>query len=194
MKITAIILAAGQSKRMGDENKLLKMWNGFPLIEHVCRSALASECENVIVVSGFQQHEIERCISGYDLNTVHNEDFASGMASSIGVGIQATGKCDAVIILLGDMPGISTQMINQLLETAQGGDAKQIVVSTSDGKRGNPLLWPEYYFDELKSLNGDSGAKQIIAKYHDCIVVVELGRAARFDLDTPQAFKSTEGL
>ncbi len=191
MKITAIILAAGQSKRMGEENKLSKMWNGLPLIEHVCRSALASECENVIVVTGFQQQEIERCLSDYDLNVVHNEDFASGMASSIGVGIQAAGKCDAVIILLGDMPGISTQMINQLLEAAQGGDAKQIVVSTSDGKRGNPLLWPEYYYDELKSLQGDSGAKQIISKYHDRIVEVELGPAARFDLDTPQAFKSS---
>ena len=194
MKITAIILAAGQSKRMGAENKLLKLWNGLPLIEHVCHSALASECENVIVVSGFQRNDIELCLSDYDLNVAHNEDFTSGMASSIGIGIQAAGKCDAIIILLGDMPGISRKMINKLLETAHGGDAKQIVVSTSDGKRGNPLLWPEYYFDELKSLKGDLGAKQIISKYHDRIVEVELGSAARFDLDTPQAFKSTEGL
>ncbi len=191
-KATAIILAAGQSKRMGKANKLLTRWRGKPLLEYVCKAALGSMCERVIVVTGHDQQEVVDALKNENVLITHNKDYASGMASSIKTGLRKVtnfGHCGA-LILLGDMPEITSAMINQIIEAGSASEKDAIIVATSNHQKGNPLLWKGLYFDELFNLKGDKGAKQIISKYPDKIIEVELGSPARFDLDTPQAFQN----
>jgi len=90
--------------------------------------------------------------------------------------------------LLGDMPGITSAMINKLIATSQDNDPDAIIIAICEGKRGNPLLWPKIYFDQLLSLEGDQGARQIISRYDDQIIELELGAGVLFDLDTPESF------
>ena len=192
-KHTAIILAAGQSRRMGEVNKLLCKWRGKMLLHHVCEAALTSNCDNTIVVSGHQRQQIAAALKKpglCQLLLAHNKDYATGMASSIITGIEMAKKIesDAVIVMLGDMPGVTSAMIDKIIDTARSSAPDAIIVSTCDKKRGNPVLWKKHYFDELLMLKGDIGARQILNHYQDKIVEVELGQMTRFDLDTPQAF------
>jgi molybdenum cofactor cytidylyltransferase len=190
LETTAIILAAGQSKRMGKANKLLTLWHGKPLLEYVCKAALGSVCERVIVVTGHDQRDIKNALKNENVFFTHNKDYASGMASSIKAGLREVTNSGhrGALILLGDMPEITSTMINQIIEAGSASEKDAIIVSTSNHRRGNPLLWKELYFEELQKLKGDKGASQIISKYQDKIIEVELGSPARFDLDTPQAF------
>ncbi|MCF6322453.1 MAG: nucleotidyltransferase family protein [Rhizobiaceae bacterium] len=188
--IAAIILAAGQSKRMGAQNKLLAMWQDKPLLQHVCEAVSGSACSQMIIVTGHEQAKVNEAVKQFNVTIAHNDDYATGMASSIKAGIQraAAGGCEAVIILLGDMPEITTSMINQLIWAGDKKGKDAIIVAACEGKRGNPVLWPRRYFDELQRLDGDQGARQIMGKFEGNIVEVELGKAARYDLDTPEAF------
>jgi molybdenum cofactor cytidylyltransferase len=189
-KTTAIILAAGQSKRMGSTNKLLANWRGKTPLEYVCQAALGSNCEATIVVTGHQREQVTQALKGADVEIIYNPDFASGMASSIKTGVSRASQSGsgAIIVLLGDMPGITSRMIDKIIEAGNASEPEAIIVATCGNKKGNPLLWKSSYFNQLLELEGDQGARQIITKYKDKTVELELGVAARFDLDTPEAF------
>lgn len=190
-KVSAIILAAGSSQRMGKENKLLKIWNGRPLIEHVCFEATNSQCNDVVLVTGHQKELVAGAIDKYKLVITNNKQYETGVSSSIKLGIKVAVKLnsDAVLVLLGDMPQITSKMMENVIRTAKNHPIDSIIISTCNGKRGNPVLWPACYFKQLLTLEGDEGARQIMQAHKDKIVTVELGFAARFDLDTPEAFK-----
>ncbi len=192
IKIAAIILAAGRSTRMGTPNKLIAPWRGKTPLEFVCAAATASECDKTIVVTGHQQEPIVEKVSKFEILLAHNPDYKSGMASSIkqGILVAQENDADAVLVLLGDMPGITSAMINKMIAASQNNDPKAIIVATCEGKRGNPLLWPKMYFDQLLSLEGDQGARQIVSRYNDQIIELELGPGVMFDLDTPESFQA----
>ena len=193
-KTAAIVLAAGRSTRMGASNKLLAPWQGKTPLEFVCEAATTSECDITIVVTGHDQTSIVEKTSQFDVLLTHNGDYQSGMASSIrqGILVAEQNEADAVVVLLGDMPGITSTMINEMIATSQNNKLDAIIIATCEGNRGNPLLWPKMYFDQLLCLEGDQGARQIIAGYEDQIVELELGAGVLFDLDTPEAFEAGE--
>ncbi|MCX2724390.1 molybdopterin-binding/glycosyltransferase family 2 protein [Roseibium salinum] len=187
-KIAAIILAAGTSSRMGGPNKLLTQLDGKPLVRHAAEAAAGAGLDQVVVVTGSQADKVGAAVSGLDLACVHNPDFANGMAGSIRTGMNALAPdTDAAIILLGDMPRIDAEMLKQLIEAYRKSETGLIVTATAQGKRGNPVLWDRRFFDALKSLSGDVGARNIIAENPDLVAEVEMGPAARLDLDTPEA-------
>ncbi|MCP4182332.1 MAG: nucleotidyltransferase family protein [Hyphomicrobiales bacterium] len=190
--IAAIILAAGRSTRMGATNKLIAPWQGKTPLEFVCAAATTSKCDKTIVVTGHQQTSIVEKVNSFDVLLTHNSDYRSGMASSIKKGILVAQENDAnaVLVLLGDMPGITSAMINKMIAASQNNDPKAIIVATCEGKRGNPLLWPKMYFDQLLALEGDQGARQIVSRYNDQIIELELGPGVMFDLDTPESFRA----
>ena len=190
-EITAIILAAGSSKRMGIDNKLLRVWQGKPLLAHACHAAIKSQCKSTIVVTGHEENQILKAIDNFEVTFCHNVDFVTGMASSIKTGLRTADQqnCDGVIIMLGDMPKISSTMINQLITAGKNSGDQAIIAPASDGKRGNPLLWKKHYFDRLLEIEGDQGARQIIREFEDKVIEIDLGHQSRFDLDTPQAFE-----
>ena len=191
-QVAAIILAAGRSTRMGGPNKLLAELGRKPLVRTVTEQALASKASGVIVVTGHQAELIEKALHGLDVKFVRNPDFAQGLASSVKAGIAAVpDDVDGAVICLGDMPMISAQLIDRLIEAFAPDRGSLIAVPVSDGRRGNPVLWSRRFFGELMTLDGDIGARHLIEKHSEAVAEVPVkGFGAFLDIDTPQALEA----
>jgi len=192
--VTAIILAAGRSTRMGGPNKLLAELGGKKLVRIVTEQALASRASGVIVVTGHQAAEVEKALQGLDVKFVRNPDFAAGLASSVKAGIAAVpANADGAVVCLGDMPLIDARLIDRLIDAFAPDRGHLIAVPVSDNKRGNPVLWSRRFFNELMTLDGDVGARHLIAKHTEAVAEVTVeGHGAFLDIDTPQALEAAQ--
>ena len=159
--ISAILLAAGQSKRMRGENKLIKKIDGIPLIKHSVENILSSSINELIIVLGYQKEIIEKLINkNKKIKFVFNKDFESGMASSIKVGLNYMSKnAEAFFICLGDMPMVKSDIYNQLIKSR---NQKDILVPTYNNQQGNPVLFSKSMKEKITSIKGDVGAKKIL--------------------------------
>ena len=185
--VHAIVLAAGQSRRMGGINKLLVQHDGMALVRHVVEATRTSRVAGITVVSGFQAQGVIDALKGLEVEYCHNPDFADGMASSLRCGITSVPhNCAGAIILLGDMPRITGAMINRMLDEFEQAQARCIIQATDNGARGNPVVWPAKYFDSLKQISGDVGGRHLIEENTENLIMVELGEAARLDIDNPE--------
>lgn len=189
--IAAIILAAGRSARMGGPNKLLAELNGRPLVRIVAEQVLASKAAGVTVVTGHQADKVREALRGLDVSFVHNPDYAEGLAGSVKAGIAAVpAAADGAVVCLGDMPLVDARLIDRLIEAFAPDRGALIVVPVSDGRRGNPVLWSRRFFAELMTLDGDIGARHLIARHGETVAEVPVAGAGAFlDIDTPQALE-----
>ena len=171
--ISAILLAAGQSKRMDGENKLLKKIKGTPLIKHSVKSILFSSIDELVVVLGYQKEIIEKLIDkNKKIKFIFNKDFESGMASSIKTGLDnLSEETEAFFICLGDMPMVSSDIYNQLIKSK---DNKEIIVPTYKGQQGNPVLFAKSMKEKIMDIAGDIGAKKILELNKDKILNLEI--------------------
>ena len=171
--ISAILLAAGQSKRMDGENKLVKKIQGIPLIKHSVKNILASSIDELIVVLGHQKEIIEKLIDKNEkIKFVFNKDFKSGMASSIKTGLNhLSEKTEAFFICLSDMPMVNHDIYNQLIKSK---DNKEIIVPTYKGQQGNPVLFNKLMKEKIIGITGDAGAKKILELNKDKILNLEI--------------------
>jgi molybdenum cofactor cytidylyltransferase len=190
--VVAIVLAAGRSTRMGGPNKLLAELSGKKLVRIATEQALASKASEVIVVTGHQAELVEQALEGLKVKFVRNPDFAGGLASSVKAGIAAVpDKPDGALVCLGDMPLIDARLIDRLIEAFDPDRGNLIVVPVADGRRGNPVLWSRRFFGELLTLDGDVGARHLIAKHAEAVAEVPVdGESAFLDIDTPQALEA----
>jgi molybdenum cofactor cytidylyltransferase len=192
--IAAIVLAAGQSRRMGGPNKLLARFGREPLIRRTVQNVVASGASPVIVVTGHMAHEIGAALEGIEVELVHNPDFAEGLASSLKTGLgKVPAAAAGALVVLADMPGITTDILRRLISTFQARPRPAIVLPTVAGKRGNPVLWSRDFFPELMAVSGDTGARHVLARHEDAVERVEIGQAAGLDVDTPAALKAAGG-
>jgi molybdenum cofactor cytidylyltransferase len=189
--VEAVILAAGRSTRMGGPNKLLEQLGGKPLVRIVTEQALASKASGVIVVTGHQADQVEKALAGLKVKFVRNPDFADGLASSVKAAIAAVpAAADGAVVCLGDMPLIDARLIDRLIEAFAPDRGNLIAVPVSDGRRGNPVLWSRRFFNELMTLDGDIGARHLIARHGEAVAEVTVeGHGAFLDIDTPQALE-----
>jgi molybdenum cofactor cytidylyltransferase len=190
--VAAIILAAGRSTRMGGPNKLLAELSGKKLVRIATEQALASKASEVIVVTGHQADLVEQALAGLKVKFVRNPDFAGGLAGSVKAGISAVSRdADGAVICLGDMPLIDSGLIDRLIEAFAPDRGNLIVVPVADGRRGNPVLWSRRFFKELMTLDGDIGARHLIARHAEAVADVPVeGNGAFLDIDTPQALEA----
>jgi molybdenum cofactor cytidylyltransferase len=190
--VAAIVLAAGRSTRMGGPNKLLAELDGQKLVRIATEQALASKAAEVIVVTGHQAELVEQALQGLKVKFVRNPDFAGGLASSVKAGIAAVAaSADGAVICLGDMPLTSAKLIDRLIEAFEPDRGHLITVPVSEGKRGNPVLWSRRFFRELMTLDGDIGARHLIARHAEAVAEVPVeGVGAFLDIDTPQALEA----
>ncbi len=128
--------------------------------------------------------------STLDVTLVSNPDYATGLAGSLKAGIRAVpADCDGALILLGDMPRVAAEHVDRLIEAFVAAP-DMIVVPTHEGKPGNPVLWPRRYFPALLQLEGDAGAKRLIAALREHVQEVPMGTSAIFaDVDTPEELR-----
>jgi molybdenum cofactor cytidylyltransferase len=160
--ISAILLAAGLSKRMGGENKLTKEIEGIPLIKRSVKNIIASAVDELIIVLGYQKEIIEKLIDKNEkIKFIFNKNFESGIASSIKTGLNHLSEnTKAFFICLGDMPMVNQKTYNKLIEYKNN---KEIIVPTYKGKQGNPVLFPKSMKKKLiMTIQGDFGAKKIL--------------------------------
>jgi molybdenum cofactor cytidylyltransferase len=171
--LSAILLAAGQSKRMDSENKLTKEIQGTPLIKHSVKNILASSIDELIVVLGYQKEIIEKLIDkNKKIKFVFNKDFESGMASSIKTGLNhLSNNIEAFFICLGDMPMVNSDIYNQLIKSR---NQKNIIVPTYNGQQGNPVLFDKSMKEKVMDITGDVGAKKILELNKDKILNLEI--------------------
>ena len=171
--ISAILLTAGQSKRMNGENKLTKEIKGSPLIKLSVKNILASSINELIVVLGYQKEIIEKLIDKNEkIKCVFNKNFENGMASSIKTGLDhLSEKTEAFFICLGDMPMVGHDIYNQLIKSK---DNKEIIVPTYKGQQGNPVLFDKSMKEKIMDTTGDVGAKKILELNKDKILNLEI--------------------
>ncbi len=190
--VAAVVLAAGRSTRMGGTNKLLAEIDGKPLVRIAVEQALASRANPVVVVTGHQRNEVEVAIAGLDVKLVHNPDYAQGLATSVKAGVAALpASNDGAIVCLADMPQVNAALIDKLVGAFDPASGALVVLPTLEGKRGNPVLWSRRFFPDLMALEGDVGARHLIARYAEAVTEVPVdGLAAFTDVDTPDALQS----
>jgi molybdenum cofactor cytidylyltransferase len=188
-RIGAIVLAAGQSRRMGPQNKLLERVDDIPMVAHAVEAACKSGAEPVVVVTGHERERVVETLAGFDVQFVHNPDYSSGLSGSLSRGLAAlTPDVEGAIVCLGDMPRVNVSHLDRLIAAFDPVEGRSICVPTSQGKRGNPVLFGERFFAEMKDVRGDVGARHLIGEYADEVCEVEMGDAAvLLDVDNPNA-------
>jgi len=167
--ITAILLAAGKSKRMLNENKLCKKFIGLPLICHSVKNILSSSVDELIIVLGHDQKTIRGLIKKNNkVKFVYNNKYETGMASSIKKGIaNLSHKTDAFFICLGDMPLVRPDIYNKLILSLND---HEIVVPNYKNQQGNPVLFSISMKEKIMTLSGDTGAKKILKNNKEKII------------------------
>ncbi len=187
--VAAIILAAGCSHRMGAQNKLLQTIGGVPMVSHVLKAVLASRVKQVIVVTGHEANDIHQLLPTTRVTSVFNPEYKTGMASSLRYGLQAVaGEMSSAMIVLGDMPFVSSTLLDQLIAQFDLEPELDIVAPVREGRRGNPVLWGRRYFERMQELQGDAGARDLLLEYAANVSSVEVNDESIFlDIDSPEA-------
>jgi molybdenum cofactor cytidylyltransferase len=182
-RVEGILLAAGTSDRYGDRNKLLATHDGDPLVRRAVRTLATGPVEAVTVVVGHDADRVADAVSGFGVETVHNDAYATGQASSVRTGVRAIrDRADAVVVALGDMPFVAPSTIETLVDAhaAGVGDA---LAAACEGRRGNPVLFDRRFFDALVDVTGDVGGRELLLRHGRLIETGDPG--VRRDVDVP---------
>ncbi len=197
--ISAVILAAGESRRMGTQNKLLLPIGGEALLVKLVASVCASDVGQVLVVIGHEAEKIRSELNEFPLNFVYNPNFSEGMTTSIKYGVKMVShECDGLLICLGDMPFINTSEINKLIHAYFKNRIKGkglIVVPVFKRQRGNPVLFSIEFQNDILEHKKESGCKEVIMKNSDSVMEIEMDdEKMLLDVDTMEDYQSVSDL
>ena len=188
--ISAIVLAAGQSIRMGDDNKLVKKYKNRYLINHILNTLIKSKIEKIIVVLGFEKSRVRKIIiKNKKINFVFNKNYKSGMSSSIKSGLKKISKKSiGFLIVQADMPLISKKIINSLYYDIKN-NSKEIVSPIYKKKMGNPVGFKSSMTKILSKTRRDAGAKKIIKRNKKNLSLIKVNSKSIFkDFNTQKDF------
>jgi molybdenum cofactor cytidylyltransferase len=174
--LSAIVLAAGMSTRMG-QNKLLLDFRDKPLIAHAVDTLLAAAIDEIIVVLGHEAEKVRGKLKGKPVKLVQNPDYQEGLSTSVRVGVEAVSvQAEGIMIYLVDQPLLEPVDVNQLVRAFTRAKAvnKNIVVPFFQGQRGNPVIFDSSYREAMLGVAGDVGCKDVIQRYPDKVFVVEM--------------------
>ena len=198
--ISAILLAAGQSKRMKGENKLLKKIDGVAILNYAVKNILGSTIDEIIIVLGHEKEIVENIIpKNKKIKLVYNKNYKSGIASSIQTGLNfISTKSKAFFVCLGDMPNVNQNIYNKLIKTKnkynkklKSNLRKEIVIPTYNNQEGNPVLFSIFMKKKIMEIKGDAGAKKIIELSREKVLNVPLkSDGIILDFDTKEDFIS----
>ena len=189
--ISAILLGAGESKRMGVD-KLSLPWGRRTILEHCFETLLRSEVEELVVVLGIRNKEVKNLFQGRKVKIVINPHSKRDMSTSIRKGLQAIHPSShGILIALGDQPFLKKRTINALISAFDQGKGG-IVVPSFRGRRGHPVIFHKRYKKELLNLKGDVGGRSIIERHPEDVRVVHLrSEGVIMDVDTWQDYTTS---
>ncbi|MEQ8817691.1 MAG: molybdopterin-binding/glycosyltransferase family 2 protein [Thalassobaculum sp.] len=193
--VAALVLAGGQSRRMGELNKLLADIDGRPMVRHVVDHVLESGADPVVVVTGHEADRVRSALGGCPVTFAENPDFADGLSTSLKTGLAALpAETDGAIVCLADMPKVSAAILDRMIAAFDPVEGRAIIVPTRRGKRGNPVLFARRFFEEMGAVSGDVGARHIIGEHDEVVAEVEVeDEAVLLDVDTPAALAALTG-
>ena len=173
-RIAAVILAAGQSKRAG-QNKLMAEVDGEPLFMKAVHAAVRSKASPVFVVTGYRHEELEEALEDLDVNIIYNPDFVSGIKTSIRLGVKSVpGFCSGVLLIPGDMPNITDSYLNKMIKAFGAGGKPQVLFSSLKGVKKNPVLWSKELYDKADIVPEDSDIRTVFMDVADYSKNVEV--------------------
>jgi molybdenum cofactor cytidylyltransferase len=188
--VSAILLAAGESRRMGDRNKLALIVDGVPLIRRTARTLLASHLAEVVVVLGHEADRIRRLLDGLTLTLVENAHYREGQMTSVHAGLAALSRpCDGFMVCLADQPLLEPGDVDGLTQAFDERTRGSVLVPTFKGRRGNPVILACAHREAILSGNRKLGCRRFIDKNPDLVETVEWHNDhVVFDLDTPEDY------
>jgi len=186
--VSAILLAAGESRRMGEFKQLLTL-GGKTFVECCVDNLLAARVGEVIVVTGHRAADVERAVGDRPVRVVRNEDYRSGMSGSIKRGVrEVSHDARACLIALVDQPQIRTDVINRVIETYEAGDPL-VVIPTYQGKNGHPVLVDLRLREEVLAMSPDQGLRQVVHAHASDTARVEVQtETVLIDFDYPEDY------
>ncbi len=190
---SAIILAAGRSRRMGEQNKLLLEIEGQPVLARVLAAFAEAPVNEIIVVTGMQHDRVSALVHRENrARAVHNPDFSSGMASSIRRGIRAAAPETAGYALCpGDLPLLSRDTVDRLCQAFSAQTAPRIVAPTFNDQQGHPVIFGASFREALLDLEGDRGARGLLRSDEAPLTRVPVSDDGILqDVDTPEALNT----
>lgn len=189
-RVTALILAAGESRRMGAP-KLLLPWGDTTVLGHTLRQVHQSRVDDMLLISGHRAQEIAAVAEALGVDVVHNPAYAEGeMLSSVQVGLRHVPEATAaILVVLADQPLVGPPIIDQLLSAFAAGKG-DLIAPTYQGLRGNPVLIGRRYFDELLALPRGDAPRTLLRRHRDHLHLVPVESATILqDLDRPEDYE-----
>lgn len=185
--IAAIVLAAGSSSRMGGQDKLMMKIGGETLLYRTVKNICASAVSKCIIVVRNDVDKYRAMLEDFDVEIVLAANAYEGMSVSLKAGMNAAGEyLNGYMICLGDMPDLLPHHFNQVIAAHR--DDKIIRPRTIDGRYGHPVLFAQCYYDKLKKMSGDVGARSLIKEQCSNVIELEMDDAILTDLDTLRAW------
>jgi len=187
--ICAVVLGAGLSSRMGAQ-KLLLPFGGKTVIAHIVDQLLASAVDQVIMVVGHQGRKVSDELSGRKVTIIENPDYESGMLSSVRCGLShLPANCSAILVVLGDQPSITPQLVDKMLQ-AFAATEKRILVPLNNGRRGHPLLFSAFYRDQVLASFDDVGLRGLLHAHPEDVFELSVASSSVLsDMDCPEDYR-----
>lgn len=196
--ITAVLLAAGESRRMGEFKQLLRLGDKS-FVEHCVDNLLASTVDRVIVVTGHRESDVRGAIGNRPVEIVHNPEYQSGMASSIKCGVRHVGNnAEACVISLVDQPRIDTATVDRLIQVYKKAREKNaydsgrplIVIPRFGGKNGHPILLDLTLREEILAMDPEICLRQVVQAHSAAIIHFTVStQVVLEDCDLPEDYQ-----
>lgn len=189
--VTAILLAAGESRRMAPANKLELPVAGQPLLRHCAQVLLAARVDRLVVVLGHDAERARRLLAGLGAQLVYNERHRDGQMTSVDCGLRALAgnESEGVMICLADQPLLTPADITALMDAFRKRVHGSIVVPTYRGRRGNPIVLANLQRAAILAGGRNLGCRRLIERNPELVTTVEMNSDhVVFDLDTPQDY------
>lgn len=192
--VSAILLAAGESRRMGDVNKLTLPVRGVPLLRHMAGTLLGSDLHEVVVVTGHAQQTARKLLQGLPVMVVNNVRYREGQMTSVHRGLEALqAHCTGVMVCLSDQPLLLIEDLNRLIHTFLEQCPSRVLVPVFEGRRGNPIILADQHRDAIVAGERNLGCKRLIEKNPDLVSTLEMETDhVVFDLDTLSDYRRLE--
>ena len=187
--MSAVVLAAGRSERMGGANKLLLPVEGVAVVRRVVETVSAAPVDEVLVVVGHDRGAVGRALAGLPVRLVDNPRYREGLGSSVAAGVaSAAGGADGYLICLGDLPRLTISSVRAVLERFRDVDEPEVVVPHYRGRPGHPVLIRRRFRDLLLTLEGDRGARAALGGLTAVVRLDVEDPGILEDIDTPEDY------
>lgn len=187
MRWAGILLAAGASRRMG-QNKLVMPIDGTPMVRRAADRLLAAGASPLIVVTGHEPERVQRALDGLAVTFTTSADPTGPTSGSLHAGLHALpADVDAALILLADMPHVTTDMLSMMIARAESSTAP-LVVSRYGDVLAPPLFFRRALFDELLAWHGEGCGKAVVRRHENAAEILDWTPAALADVDTPEDY------